>query len=199
MGEGGLEEGKKNARRLNAHLVFLDESGLLTTPLVRRTWAPRGQTPVLYQCGRHWEKASIIGALTVSPRRRRVGLYFSLAANRNVDIPWTIDFLRNLLRHLKGPVVLVWDRLGVHRSRAVTSFIRRHRRLHVVWLPAYAPELNPVEQVWGYLKHNPLANFAPAEVKQLTATAYRHARRIQRRQDLLRSFIHHARLPLRLK
>lgn len=180
-------------------MVFLDESGLLTTPLVRRTWAPRGQTPVLYQCGRHWEKASIIGALTISPRRRKVGLYFSLAANRNVDIPWVIDFLDNLLRHLKGPVVLVWDRLGVHRSRAVSSFIRRHRRLHVELLPPYAPELNPVELVWAYLKRNPLANFAPPGIKQLTTAASRHARRLQRRQDLLRSFIHHARLPLSLK
>lgn len=141
----------------------------------------------------------MIGALSVSPRRRRVGLYFALAANKNVDVPWIIDFLDDLLRQLRGPVILVWDRLGVHRSRAVASFASRRRRLHIEWLPPYAPELNPVELVWGYLKRNPLVNFAPFNVNQLLTAASRQTRRLQRRNELLRSFIAHARIPMRLK
>jgi transposase len=189
---------QKKASRLKAHIVFLDESGFLTAPLVRRTWAPRGQTPVLLQCGRHREKASVIAVLSVSPARQKVGLYFSLASNLNVDGSWMVHFLRDLLRHLRGPVLLVWDRLNVHKSAAVARLRRRCYRLHVEWLPPYAPELNPVELVWSHLKRNPLANFAPGNANDLATMACRHARRLQRRQDLLRSFIRHGRLSLRL-
>jgi transposase len=173
---------------LNAHLVFLDESGLLLAPLVRRTWAPRGETPVFYQRGRHREKVSIIGALTVSPKRRRVGLYFSLIAEFNVDAYWLVAFLTALAHHLRGPVILVWDRLNVHLSAVVRHFLERHPRFHVELLPAYAPELNPVETVWSYLKLNPLANFAPSDVRQLARVAARHTRQLQRRRGLIRSF-----------
>src|SRR3989442_37037 len=72
---GGVAAGKKNVSGLNARLVFLDESGLLMAPLVRRTWAPRGQTPILLQRTRSHDKVSVTAVLTVSPRRRRVSLY----------------------------------------------------------------------------------------------------------------------------
>ena len=167
----------------------MDESGLLLAPLVRRTWAPRGKTPVFYQRGRHRQKVSIIGALTVSPKRRRIGLYFSLIAEFNVDAYWLVAFLTALARHLRGPVILIWDRLNAHRSALVRRFFERHPRFHVELLPAYAPELNPVETVWSYLKLNPLANFAPSNVRQLANIATRHTRRLQRRRGLARSFL----------
>jgi transposase len=170
-------------------LVFLDESGLLLAPLVRRTWAPRGQTPVFYQRGRHRQKVSIIGALTVSPKQRRVGLYFSLIAELNVDAYWLVAFLTALARHRRGPVILIWDRLNAHRSTVIQRFLQRYPRFHVELLPAYAPELNPVETVWSYLKLNPLANFAPSDVRQLARVATKHTRRLQRRSDLVRSFL----------
>ena len=174
---------------MNAYLVFLDESGLLLAPLVRRTWAPQGQTPVFYQRGRHRQKVSIIGALTVSPKRRRVGLYFSLIAERNVDAYWLVAFLTALARHQRGPVILIWDRLNAHRGTVIQRFLRRHPRFHFELLPAYAPELNPVETVWSYLKLNPLANFAPSDVRHLARVATKHTRRLQRRSDLARSFL----------
>jgi transposase len=189
---------QKKARRLRAHLVFLDESGLMLAPLVRRTWAPRGQTPLFHQQGRHKRKVSIIAALSVAPRRRHVGLYFSLAADRNVDAWWVVAFLRFLLRHLRGPVVLVWDHLGAHISGLARTFVAQHPRLHVELFPSYAPELNPVEVLWSHLKLNPLANLAPPDTTELARVASREVHVIRRRQDLLCSFIRHSPLSLRL-
>ena len=167
--------------------MFIDESGLLLAPVVRRSWAPCGQTPILYQRGRAREKVSIIAALTLSPRRRRTGLYFSLRANENVTTAWLVPFLRALTRHLRGPFILVWDRLPGHRARVVTEYLHRRHR-HVALLPPYAPELNPVEIFWAYLKRNPLANFAASDAAHLARVATRHVQRLRRHPELLRSF-----------
>ena len=80
-----------------------------------------------------------------------------------------IDFLGHLLRHLPGKLLVVWDGLPQHRARLVTEFIRAQRgRLAVERLPAYAPELNPVEYIWGYWKHHELPNFCPRDFGQLS-------------------------------
>jgi hypothetical protein len=190
--------GKKNAWRLKATLVFLDESGLLMAPLVRRTWAPVGDTPILYQRTRSRERVSMIAALTVSPRRHRVGLYFSLLPNENVITPHVLRFLRDLRRQLGSPIIVVWDRLNVHRS-AGTRLRRRSRSIHITFLPPYAPELNPVEMFWSYLKMNPLANHAALDVEELACRAERHARSVASDQLLLRSFLRATPLFLRLR
>jgi len=165
-------------------------------PLVRRTWALRGKTPVFYQRGRHLQKVSIKGALTVSPKWRRVGLLFSLIAELNVDAYWLVTFLAALARHLRGPVILNWDRLNAHLSTVVRRYFERYPRLHVELLPAYAPELNSVETVSSYLKLNPLANFAPSDVRQFANVATRHARRLQRCKGIARSLLNSCPLSL---
>lgn len=173
---------------MNASLVFLDESGLLLAPLVRRSWAPHGHTPLLSQSLRYREKVSCIAALSLSPQRRRAGLYFSLRSNANLTTLWLRAFLRDLLCHFRNPVVLVWDRLPVHRARRLQAFFLRRQRVQVVLLPPYAPELNPVETLWAYLKHNPLANLSPPDAPTLAQIARRHARRVQSTPPLLHSF-----------
>jgi len=189
---------QKKADRLRACIVFLDESGLLMAPFVRRSWAPRGHTPLLSQRTRTHQRVSIIAALCVSPHRDRVRLFFRLHPHTNIAAPEVISFLRQLRRQVRSPLVLVWDRLGAHRSKAVSRFLQKASTLHVVLLPPYAPELNPVELVWGYLEINPLANFAFFDLPTLTTTARHHGRRLQRCQLLLRSFVRHSPLPLRL-
>ena len=92
----------------------------------------------------------------------------------------------------------MWDRLNVHRS-AATRLRRRNRSIHPVFLPPYAPELNPVEVFWAYLKMNPLANHAPLDVDELGRRAKRHTREIARDQILLRSFLQATPLSLRLR
>ena len=112
----------------------------------------------------------------------------------------TVEFLLHLLRHLPGPLLIVWDRLPAHRSRFVWDFVRDLKGLIAIeYLPPYAPELNPVEGPWGYLKFNPMANLPLTRLTHLTSTTRRHARSVQRKEFLLRAFIKHSHLPLRLK
>jgi transposase len=189
---------QKKARQLNAWLVFLDESGLFMAPLLRRSWSRCGCTPLLYQRTRCHQKVSVIAALCVRPDRRRLALYFRLHADRNITAVLVRQFLRALLHELDGTVVLVWDRLLAHRARRVELFLSQQLQLRPHFLPPYAPELNPVEYVWSYLKINPLANMAVADVKTLVQRTRYHGRRVQRNQHLLSSFLKHSPLRLRL-
>ena len=191
---------QKGASRLRAALVVLDESGFLMAPLLRRSWAPRGATPVLYQRGRSHQKVSAIVALVVSAERTNVACYFRLHPNANIDAARVLSFLRHLATQLQGaPFLVVWDRLQAHRAALVRAFLHTHPALGSVFLPAYAPELNPVEYLWSYLKTNPLANTALIDVASLATTTRRHARSLQHNATLLRSFVKHSPLSLYLK
>ncbi len=117
--------------------------------------------------GRHRDKVSVIAALTVSPARRRVGLYFATDPGSYITAAGVAAFLRDLLRHLRGRVIVVWDRGSNHRGPAVRAVLRRHPRLAVGELPAYAPDLNPVEPLWSHLKHGLMANFVPEGLSHL--------------------------------
>lgn len=193
-----MAAGKKNATRLKAFLVFLDETGLMMAPLVRRSWSRRGQTPILSQRTRSHQKVSAIAALCIAPNRDRVQLFFRLHLNANINSLLVIDFLRQLRKQINQPLVLIWDRLQAHRAKKVQAFFQNTPNVHSVLLPPYAPELNPVEYVWSYIKLNPMANYAFFDIDTLASTARRSGRSLQRTQTLLRSFIHHSPLPLDL-
>lgn len=162
----------------------------MMAPLVRRTWAPRGVTPVLYQRTRSHRKVSVIAALTLPPRYQRVGLYFSLHTDANITAHRVVLFLRRLTRQIQKPLLIVWDRLNTHRAVTVNRWLERHPSVHIEYLPPYAPELNPVEPLWGYLKGNPLANWAPKEISELSLATRYHAGRLRGRGKLLRSFLY---------
>lgn len=168
-------------------------------PLVRRIWAPRGRTPFLYQRTQSHKKVSVIAVLCVSPQRDRIRLYFRLHPDANINATYVLDFLKNLSRQLKSPMVLLWDRFLAHKAKTVQSYIRSSKGLHSEFLPPYAPELNPVENVWGYMKRNPMANDAPYNLSTLAKKARRHGHSLQKKQNLLRSFVKHTPLFLRLK
>ena len=172
--------------------MFLDESGFLLIPTVRRTWAPRGQTPLIHHRYRH-DKVSAISAITVSPARHHCGLYahFHFANITHVEVA---AFLRELLRHLAGPIIVLWDGGAMHRGAAVRELLVRHPRLHVERFPAYAPELNPDELVWNHLKGR-LANGRPDTVDALLADLTRVIRRLRQSPALLRAFIVGSDLP----
>jgi transposase len=122
----------------------------LLIPPVLRTWAPVGRTPVLRHSYRR-ERLSVIGGLSVSPRRNRLGLYFQIYP-WNVKAANVVQYLAELLRHRRGEVVALLDGCSIHRDGQVVEFCRRHRRLHLERFPAYAPELNPEEYVWTQTK-----------------------------------------------
>lgn len=165
---------EKKAEAEGAHLVFADESGFFLNPTVRRSWAPKGETPVLTGWGRHRGKVSTAAAVSVSPVAKRLGLYFATDPGRYLDNAGVAAFLRALLRHLRGRVILVWDRGSNHKGPPIRDLLARHPRLSVEWLPAYAPDLNPVEAVWGYLKHGKMANFVPEGVAHLDDAVTEH-------------------------
>lgn len=179
-------------RRLGAHLVFLDESGFLLIPTRRRTWGPRGRTPILRYSYRH-DRISALAALSVSARRRHVGLYVRFQ-QQNFKADHVARFLRALLRHLRGPVVLLWDRGLIHKGPAVAELRRACPRLHVEWFPGYAPELNPVEQIWKDFKGHD-ANGLPLDKQDLRRSLHANTRRVRRSQEKLRSFIRSSDLP----
>jgi hypothetical protein len=140
---------QKKAADDHAHLVLIDETGLFLNPLVRRTWALVGQTPVLDADGGHREKVSVIGGVSVSPAAHRLGFYFATEPGGYFTADKVVKFLRDLLKHLRGKVVVVWDRGNNHKGPVVRKFLGRNRRLRLEMLPAWAPELNPVEAVCG--------------------------------------------------
>ena len=183
---------KKNACRLNAIIAFIDETGLLMAPLVRRSWSPLGSTPVIHQRTRSHKKASMIAALCVVPAKDDIHLYFRLHADANINAKRVLRFLRSLLRQSNQPVIIIWDRLRAHRAKKVQAVIIDTPGASNFFLPPYAPELNPVEHVWSYLKMNPLANFTPQDLDSLSSAARHYARSIQRKPKLLFSFLNHS-------
>lgn len=189
---------QKKAARLRAHLVFPDETGFLMLPTVRRTWGLRGQTPLLRHRVNHWGKVSAIGAVTVSPRRRRLGLYLHLYPHANISQEAVIAFLRGLGRHLRGRILVVWDRWSVHRGRRVRAYLARQRRIAVEWLPPYAPDLNPMDKGWAWMKGHRLANHGLETLDGLTEAVADQYRTARRQQRLLRSFVQATGLPFRL-
>jgi transposase len=163
-------------------------------PTVRRTWGPRGQTPIHYSWDRR-DRLSVISSITLSPQRRRLGLYFNVF-DHNITADEAEPFVAAVLEHFPKGIILVWDRWMVHRSAARRLRERFPRRLHLEWLPAYAPELNPVEQVWNRSKYTDLANFIPQDVAHLSRALRRSLRHTRSQQTLLRSFFKQAKLKL---
>ena len=161
----------------------------MLTPTVARTWAPRGQTPVLRHSQRH-DRISVISGVTVSPTRRRVGLYYQWHHHNVRDVE-AVAFLRHLLRHLRGHVVLVWDNLGVHKSRLVRKLCLRVPRLHLEYLPPYAPELNPDEGIWRQAKQR-LANACLSDRYDLALAVIHELELLRGSQNRLWSCITHS-------
>lgn len=160
---------------------------------MRSTWAPKGCTPIL-KTAFNWKRLSAIGALALSPDLRRVRTFLSLRPG-NVQASTVVEFLRSLRRHLRAAVLLVWDQFPVHRSRILKQYLARQRHwLQVEWLPAYAPELNPLEYLWSYLDRTALANFLPDDLEQLASQVQRAKRRLRRDPDLAFAFLKHSRL-----
>lgn len=168
-------------------------------PLVRRTWAPRGQTPIL-RCWDRRDRLSVIGAILVPPSRQRHRLSACFRIHpRNIRTAQALAFLRILERQVRGPLIVVLDRLNVHRAAVKRWPAGRPpdaSPVRVEWLPPYAPDLNPAEQLWNRGKGDDLANLAPADARELRGHVRRCLIRQRIRPHLLASFFDWAELPL---
>jgi hypothetical protein len=150
---------------------------------------------VLTGFGRHRDKVSTIAALSIAPRRRRLGLYFRTDPEHYIDAGGVVAFLRDLLRHLRGKVIVVWDGGSNHKGPAIRALLRRFPRLHLERLPGYAPELNPVEMLWSYLKYSLMANFVPRHVRHLDRVVRGHLTGVGEQPELIRSLWEGSKLP----
>jgi transposase len=187
----------REAWRRSAYLVFLDESGFFLTPTVRRTFAPRGRTPVLAAWDRR-DRWSAISCLTLSPVAGRPGLYFELLP-RNARGDDVVAFLKELRRRL-GPFTVVWDRNQIHgRSRAVRAWLAGHPGVVAEDFPGYVPDLNPDEGVWGWAKYGRLANLAAEDADELWGWVVDELVEVKHRPELLNAFIRETKLPGLLK
>jgi transposase len=172
--------------------VLIDESGFMLQPVVRRTWAPRGQTPIQYSWDRH-DRLSVIAGITVSPLRRRLGLYFQVH-DHNITSEEVIAFLYLLHRHLRRKFIVVMDRYSAHRKAVRLLREAGVDWFDVAWLPSYAPDLNPVEMVWNHTKYGDLANFIPDDVEELRQDVSISISDTSQNAQLIRSFFRHAQL-----
>jgi transposase len=183
----------RDAYRRKAYLVFLDESGFFLTPTLRRTWAPRGQTPILDAWDRR-DRWSAISCITISPVAGRPGLYFNLY-EKNVHAEDIVGFLSELHKKL-GAMTVIWDRGPVHiKSKAVRAWLADHPDVIAEDFPGYMPELNPDEGVWGWTKYGRLANLAANDKEELWEWVMSELITLKHSPDLLRGFINETELP----
>ena len=194
MAQAGVAANKKGAKRKLTPIVFLDESGFMLQPVRRRTWAPSGQTPLQDAWDRH-DRLSVVGLIGVSPLRHRLSLYFQFLL-KNADTEQMVELLRQLHHHYRRKVIVVWDRLGAHRSAAACFEEERPDWFEFEWLPAYAPELNPVEECWNHTKYADLPNFIPDDLDHLQTAVYESMLEQREDQTLMRSFFAYTKLPL---
>jgi transposase len=188
----------RQSRERNAYLAFVDESGFMMAPTIRRTFAPRGSTPIDKVFKSHG-RISVCGAITISPKRTRIGLHFyMLTDNVSFRGPSVIEFLKHLRSQICGPITIIWDQIMIHSSDVVLGYLRTVPEITTEAFPPYAPELNPVDRAWFYLKYNRLANYTPATIVKLRRTVKSEINRLQCKPNLLRSFIRQAKVPLEL-
>ena len=199
MAASRLGAHQKKAKRLNATIVFWDECGFMMLPIVGRTWAPKGQTPILKHNAKHTRKVSAIGMITISPQRRRLGCYHLLQRDASVNGELVVAVLKQMRRHFKTPLLILWDRLNAHTCAWTTNFLAEHRDVHVEYFPPYTPELNAVEYLWSDTKKNALAQYCPQNVDELESAAAAALKHRSNEQHRLAGYIRHTGLSLRLK
>jgi DDE superfamily endonuclease len=196
-----VAEAQKGARAESAWLVFFDESGISLIPPVRRTWSPRGQTPILRH--RHaWKRASMAAALGYRPHADGTGAVQARLCFHVQPDSYDTDSLIGVLEQLEGfyagqQVVLLWDGLSSHWSHRMRAWLDSQRDwLTAERLPAYAPELNPVEYLWANLKGGELTHFTGDTVAEVADAAQRGIQRVCGSDSLVVGFLAHTGLSL---
>jgi transposase len=170
----------KEAQEAGQTIVFTDEAGFRLLPALVRTYAPRGQTPVLdVPFGR--DHLSVMGALTLD------GMLLTWIQDHSVKGPDVVRFLKHLLARIPGKLLVIWDNLPAHKGQAVKDFLAQGaaRRLTLKALPSYAPELNPEEGIWRFLKYVELKNVCCHHLTELRLEVRRAIERLRFKADVI--------------
>jgi transposase len=179
---GALASAQKKAIEEQRTIVWVDESGFYLLPGVASTWAPVGKTPIL-RSKLSREHFSAISAITLEG-----GLYLMMKEG-SFKGPDVVQFLQGLLEEIPGKVMVIWDGAPIHRSKVVKGFLARGaaQRLHLEPLPAYAPELNPDEGIWRYLKRVELRNVCCQDLLDLLVEITMATKRLLNKPDVIRA------------
>lgn len=176
-----MASAQKKARQERRVIVLIDESGLSERPTRVRTWAPKGQTPVI-QFHFNWKQLSMIAGMSFS------NTYFRLHEGA-IKSEQIVAFLKALIKQIGRPLLIVWDGLKAHRSRLVREYVDGlEGKIALAFLPPYAPDLNPVEYLWAWLKRQALANYCPGSIAELSDTARGKLKSEQRHTTLIAAF-----------
>lgn len=155
-----------------------------------KTWAPRGETPVI-EHNFNWERLSAIGGITLHGR-----IYFRVH-EKTIDKEKVIEYLKQLLRHIRRHIVLLWDGSPSHRAGMVTDFLEQNGdRVTAFRLPPYYPKFNPVEFLWTYLKWSKMRGFCPRQLVELRKKLNVCVNGLRRRPDIVRSYFRASQIPI---
>ena len=174
---------KKRACKERRTLVFVDESGFYLLPAVARTYAPRGQTPILHPFQTH-DHLSVMSGITL------MGKLYTLVRDEPLTGCESTVFLRHLLQHAGDKLLVIWDGSPIHRAAPVKSFLAEGgtKSVHLEQLPAYAPDLNPDEGVWQHLKHVEMRNLCCSDLHHLRTELWLATMRLRNKPHLIRAF-----------
>lgn len=171
----------EKAKEEERTIIFVDECGFSQKSTAKKTWAPQGSTPLL-EMNFNWDKLSVIGGISLK------SIYFQVH-EESIKSEQVIAFLTHLQRYVDGNLLIIWDGLPAHRSKKVAEYLRTTEgRVWVERLPAYAPELNPIEYLWGNVKGSDLANFAPKDLWELSTEAKKALTKRRGRPKIIRAF-----------
>lgn len=127
----------------------------------------------------NWKHLSVIAALT------RLSCLFRFY-NGSIKGEQVVEFLKALKAHLRRPLLIIWDGLKAHRSQRVRDYLDSiEGHIQLAFLPPYAPDLNPVEYLWAWLKRHALANYCPDHLGELRTTARNKLRSAQHRPSII--------------
>lgn len=173
----------KLAKRWQAIIYFQDESGVSLIPVMGRTWAPRGKTPIIRVTGK---KGGICVTGAISPAGRMV---FRIEKG-TIDAEKHIEFLQQILNnHPHRKVIVIEDRARPHTAKKTLDFVAKNkRRLALFFIPSYSPDLNPKEKDWRYLKQHKLKSHMATNKDQLISLVLAKMRSIQNHPKLIKRF-----------
>ena len=181
----------KKAEQEGRTLVWIDESGFYLLPALVRTYAPKGETPIL-QVPLSYDHLSVISAMTPE------GQLLMQVQERAYKGPDVVRFLKHVLRHIPGKLLILWDGAPIQRSQPIKDFLAGGgaKRIHLEQLPGYAPELNPDEGIWQYLKRVELKNVCCQDLTTLRYELRRATARLRHKREVIKGCIQHAGLVL---
>lgn len=176
---------KKKAKRVGATIYFEDESGIRSDFHSGKTWAIKGQTPIIQATGARFG-LNMVGAIST------LGQLRFMVVKGTVTSEQICDFLKRLMHNIEKPVFLIWDGHPTHKSKKVREFIASFDgKLEVYLLPSYSPELNPTEQVWNNLKTHGIGRKVLFGPDQLKSAVLGRLRKIQKLPAIIKSFFRH--------